>query len=204
MAAYRIRFMKRLNARRERAAEPCVWSVNIRIARDAIRAVSAAKRRFERLSGVANWRLKADYVNVEARPPSGNEAQDVGSMAGISGVPNGHNAEERCSGRPGINPRVARRTEERGGGRAQAHRLTSRTSRAMPAATIQPATSAGSSDRTGPRIEPPSPPPSETVCRWHRSRTAWRSAGRRLDRWCAYRKSDPGWHRRSNAVALPG
>jgi hypothetical protein len=21
---------------------------------------------------------------------------------------------------------------------------------------------------------------------------------------CAYRKSDPGWHRRSNAVALPG
>ena len=78
MAAYRIRFMKRLNARRERAAEPCVWSVNIRIARDAIRAVSAAKRRFERLSGVANWRLKADYVNVEARPPSGNEAQDVG------------------------------------------------------------------------------------------------------------------------------
>ena len=50
MAAYRIRFMKRLNTRRERATEPCVWSINIRFARDSIRAVSAAKRRFERFA----------------------------------------------------------------------------------------------------------------------------------------------------------
>ena len=78
MAAYRIKFMKRLNTRRERATEPCVWSVNIRFARDFIRAVSAAKRRFERFAGVTNWRSKADYISVDARPLSGEEAQDVG------------------------------------------------------------------------------------------------------------------------------
>ena len=78
MAAYRIRFTKRLNTHRERATEPCVWSVDIRFARDFIRAVSAAKRRFGRFPGVAGWRSKADYISVDARPLSCEEAQDVG------------------------------------------------------------------------------------------------------------------------------
>ncbi len=77
MAAYRIRFMKRLNARRERVAQSCVWATNIRIARDFIRAVWAAKRRFERFGRITNWRLKAGYISVDARPLPG-EAQDVG------------------------------------------------------------------------------------------------------------------------------
>ena len=78
MAAYYIRFMKRLNTRWERATKSCVWSVNIRFARDPIRAALAAKRRFERLAGVANWRWKADYISVDERPSSDEKAQDVG------------------------------------------------------------------------------------------------------------------------------
>ena len=77
MATYRIMFMKKLNTGRERSRELCVWSINIRIARDSIRAVSAAKRRFERFAGVANWRLQADRIRVDARPLSGEEAQVV-------------------------------------------------------------------------------------------------------------------------------
>jgi hypothetical protein len=78
VAAYRIRFMKKLNTGREHSGELCVWSINIRTARDAIRAVSAAKRRFERFAGVANWRLQADRIRVDARPLSGEKAQDGG------------------------------------------------------------------------------------------------------------------------------
>ena len=77
MAAYRIKFMKRLNTRRERATEPCAWSVNIRFARDFIRAMSAAKRRFERFCRVTNWRLKADYISVDERPLSDEKAQTL-------------------------------------------------------------------------------------------------------------------------------
>jgi hypothetical protein len=78
VAAYRIMFMKKLNTDQERSTEPCVWSINIRIARDSVRAVSAAKRRFERFAGIANWRLRADYISVDARPLSGEKAHDGG------------------------------------------------------------------------------------------------------------------------------
>ena len=70
--------MKKLNTGREHSKEPCVWSINIRIARDSIRAVSAAKRRFERFAGVAHWRQHADRIRVDARPLSSEEAQVVG------------------------------------------------------------------------------------------------------------------------------
>jgi hypothetical protein len=78
VAAYRIRFLKRLKTRRERATEPCVWSVNVRVARDFIRDLSAAKRRFERFVGVANGRSETDYISADARPLSGEKGQDVG------------------------------------------------------------------------------------------------------------------------------
>jgi hypothetical protein len=40
--------------------------------------VSAAKRLFGRFVGVTNWRSEADYISVDARPLSGEKAQDVG------------------------------------------------------------------------------------------------------------------------------
>ncbi|MBM0204548.1 hypothetical protein JNW90_16740 [Micromonospora sp. STR1s_5] len=43
-------------------------TVQIRSARDEVRAVEAAKRRFERRLGIEHWRIRADSFDVATLP----------------------------------------------------------------------------------------------------------------------------------------
>ena len=52
----------------------------INLARDAVRAVAAAKRRFERLENVTHWRLRADRMKVVSLAGQASRGlRDVGS-----------------------------------------------------------------------------------------------------------------------------
>jgi len=63
MAAYHIKFIKTLSDENDRS-ETVYRSIVIRLARDVVRAVAAAKRRFERLEKVTHWRLRADRMKI--------------------------------------------------------------------------------------------------------------------------------------------
>ena len=65
MAAYHIKFIKTLSDENDHS-ETVYRSIVIRLARDAVRAVAAAKRRFERLERVTHWRLRADRMKIES------------------------------------------------------------------------------------------------------------------------------------------
>ena len=71
MAAYHIKFIKTLSHEYDHS-ETVYRSIIIRLARDAVRAVSAAKRRFERLEKITHWRWRADRMKIE--PPAGRLA----------------------------------------------------------------------------------------------------------------------------------
>ena len=141
LAAYHIRFMKRLNTRWERATKSCVWSVNIRFARDPIRAALAAKRRFERLAGVANWRWKADYISVDERPLSDEKAQDVGQWPPYLKSRMDIMQKNIAVGNP-RNPKVPARREMGRKAEEPAYVVHVRTPPVTSAATIQPIISA--------------------------------------------------------------
>ena len=66
---YRVSFFKNLLSSDGHSFKCLQQSIVIRGARDAERAVEAAKRRFERLCHMADWRLYADDVEL-ARAPS--------------------------------------------------------------------------------------------------------------------------------------
>ena len=65
MAAYHIKFIKTLSDENDHS-ETVYRSIVIRLARDAVRAVAAAKRRFERLERITHWRLRADRMKIES------------------------------------------------------------------------------------------------------------------------------------------
>ena len=65
MAAYHIKFIKTLSDENDRS-ETVYRSIVIRLARDVVRAVAAAKRRFERLEKVTHWRLRADRMKIKS------------------------------------------------------------------------------------------------------------------------------------------
>ena len=65
MAAYHIKFIKTLSDENDHS-ETVYRSIVIRLARDVVRAVAAAKRRFERLEKVTHWRLRADRMKIES------------------------------------------------------------------------------------------------------------------------------------------
>ena len=65
MAAYHIRFIKTLKDEDDHSAT-VYGSIIIRLARDVVRAVAAAKRRFERLESITHWRLRADRMKIES------------------------------------------------------------------------------------------------------------------------------------------
>ncbi len=77
MAAYHIKFIKTLSHEND-DSETVYRSIIIRLARDAVRAVSAAKRRFERLEKVTHWRLRADRMKVLS--PTGQAAKGFGGV----------------------------------------------------------------------------------------------------------------------------
>jgi hypothetical protein len=64
VAAYRIKFMKKL-ADGPNQPETIYRSIIIRLARDSVRAVAAAKRRFERRECITHWRVHADRMKIE-------------------------------------------------------------------------------------------------------------------------------------------
>jgi hypothetical protein len=65
VAAYHIKFIKTLSDENDHS-ETVYRSIVIRLARDAVRAVAAAKRRFERLESITHWRLRADRMKIES------------------------------------------------------------------------------------------------------------------------------------------
>ena len=65
MAAYHIKFIKTLSDENDHS-ETVYRSIVIRLARDVVRAVAAAKRRFERLENITHWRLRADRMKIES------------------------------------------------------------------------------------------------------------------------------------------
>ena len=65
MAAYHIKFIKTLSDENDQS-ETVYRSIVIRMAHDAVRAMAAAKRRFERLEKVTHWRLRADRMKIES------------------------------------------------------------------------------------------------------------------------------------------
>jgi hypothetical protein len=65
MAAYHIRFIKTLSDENDHS-ETVYRSIVIRLAGDAVRAVAAAKRQFERLERVNYWRLRADRMKIDS------------------------------------------------------------------------------------------------------------------------------------------
>jgi hypothetical protein len=65
---YRVRFFKNLLSSDGHAFKCLQQSVVIRRAKSSDRAVEAAKRRYERICHVADWRIYADNVEVEIDP----------------------------------------------------------------------------------------------------------------------------------------
>ena len=64
MPAYHIKFMKKSD--RNDRSEKVYRTIGIGLARDAVRAVAAAKRRFERLENITHWRLRADRMKINS------------------------------------------------------------------------------------------------------------------------------------------
>ncbi len=63
MAAYHIKFIKTLSDENDQS-ETVYRSIVIRMAHDAVRAMAAAKRRFERLEKVTHWRLRLLKIEI--------------------------------------------------------------------------------------------------------------------------------------------
>ena len=84
MAAYHIKFIKTVSDENDHS-ETVYRSIVIRLARDVVRAVAAAKRRFERLERVTHWRLRADRMKIEA--PAGRVTK---GFDGIAPARSGH------------------------------------------------------------------------------------------------------------------
>ena len=78
MAAYHIKFIKTVSDENAHS-ETVIRSMVINLARDAVRAVAAAKRRFERLENVTHWRLRADRMKVVLAGQASRGMRDVGS-----------------------------------------------------------------------------------------------------------------------------
>lgn len=79
MAAYHIKFIKTVSDENAHS-ETVIRSMVINLARDAVRAVAAAKRRFERLENVTHWRLRADRMKVVSLAGQASRGlRDVGS-----------------------------------------------------------------------------------------------------------------------------
>ena len=75
MAAYHIKFIKTLSDENDHS-ETVYRSIVIRLARDVVRAVAAAKRWFERLESITHWRLRADRMRIES--PTGQGFDRIG------------------------------------------------------------------------------------------------------------------------------
>ena len=80
MGAYRVRFLKTLTNSYGKSFEVCQRSIDVRSARDADRAVDAAKICFERHEHVPRWFLRADYIEVDAIPASVQPPEDIGRL----------------------------------------------------------------------------------------------------------------------------
>ena len=65
MCRYRVSFFKKLLSSDGHESKCLQQSIVIRRARSIERAVEAAKRRYERLCQVADWRLYADGLELE-------------------------------------------------------------------------------------------------------------------------------------------
>ena len=64
MPAYHFKFMKKSDG--DDSSQKVYRSIVIHLARDGVRAVAAAKRRFERLESITHWRLRADRMKIKS------------------------------------------------------------------------------------------------------------------------------------------
>ena len=85
MATYHIKFIKTLSDEKDHS-ETVYRSIVIRLARDPVRAMAAAKRRrFERLERVTHWRLRADRMKILS--PTGRATR---GFDGVGSARTGH------------------------------------------------------------------------------------------------------------------
>jgi hypothetical protein len=66
MPRYRVSFFKNLLSSDGHPLRCLQRTIEIRGARTADRAAMAAERRYERLTGVPDWKLRADLIEMEA------------------------------------------------------------------------------------------------------------------------------------------
>ncbi len=68
MLSYRVCFINEI-PRNDRLFRCCQRSVVIRSARSPERAIEAAKKRFERLEGIRDWKTHAALIEIEPVDP---------------------------------------------------------------------------------------------------------------------------------------
>lgn len=66
MTSYRVTFFKNLVNSNGHEFKCPQGTIEVRRARDRIRALRAAERRYERSQKVSSWRLRADSAEMEA------------------------------------------------------------------------------------------------------------------------------------------
>jgi hypothetical protein len=79
-----MKFIKTLSDENDHS-ETVYRSIVIRLAGDAVRAMAAAKRRFERLESITHWRLRADRMKIAS--PTG---QPTRGFDGVGSARIGH------------------------------------------------------------------------------------------------------------------
>ena len=68
MRTYRVMFFKTLTNSYGKVFEVCQRTIEVSSARNADHAVKQAKRRFEQCENINDWRLHADYFQIDTLP----------------------------------------------------------------------------------------------------------------------------------------
>ena len=78
MRTYRVMFFKTLTNSYGKVFEVCQRTIDVSSARNTDRAVKQAKRQFEQWENFTDWRLHADYFQVDAlsAPPDAIRATE--------------------------------------------------------------------------------------------------------------------------------
>jgi hypothetical protein len=88
MPSYRVCFINEI-PREGRLFRCCQRSIVIRRARSPERALEAAKKRFARLEGCRDWKIRADMIEMEEIDLAGPAARRPG-LASVSAGRDGH------------------------------------------------------------------------------------------------------------------
>src|ERR1700693_5773010 len=85
MRTYRVMFFKTLINSYGKVFEVCQRTIDVSSARNTDHAVKQAKRRFEQCENINDWRLHADYFQVDAlsAPPDAIRATECGQALSV-------------------------------------------------------------------------------------------------------------------------